>query len=64
LIAFPEAFPAVFPFALLGVFAFAGMTKGGRSVGRFESQDRERIYTLHAHLKIEPFNDFLKRFFP
>jgi hypothetical protein len=35
--------------------------EGGRSVGRFESQERKKINRLHSHLKIEPFNDFYKR---
>ena len=40
---------------------FARMTKG-RSVGKFESQERKKINLLHSHLRIEPFEDFCKRF--
>jgi hypothetical protein len=37
------------------------MTKGGRNVGRFESQERKKKVPLDVLLHIEPFNDFFKR---
>ncbi len=40
---------------------FHGDDKGGRRVGKFESQERKTIDLLHAHPRIEPFNDFCKR---
>jgi hypothetical protein len=39
----------------------SGMTKGGGSVGKFESQERKKTDLFHVLLKIEPFKNFCKR---
>jgi hypothetical protein len=57
LIAFPQGFPAVFPFARLWIPAFAGMTNGDESrEARAEvrekgvTQNRDRKYGLISEL--------------
>ncbi len=57
LVGFPSCFPVRDPLDP----RFFGDDKGGGSDGRFESQGRKTIDLLHAHLRIEPFNDRCKR---